>query len=301
MSEGERSRDIRKSESPKASRKPKVKGTKSEEENAPAINTPQTALNETLTTDHSPLTTKMEVHHHPEVEKKGLKEYILEGLMIFLAVTMGFFAESIRENITNREHAKQLTTQLVTELKSDTVQLRQIDSAESKIQMRIDTLLLSLQQPIAKADMRNIQRLINRCYSLWPFHPNTGAISAIKNEIRIKQLSNSKIAYYIGGYEGRVAIEHKLEDMQSQLMDKVIQSFLSEHFTPINLHAIIDGKPIVNAQMRNLTQSDLTQLAVNMELIRGFNKNQLQYIRRTKNDAVELINYVKKQYDLDDE
>jgi len=42
----------------------------------------------------------MEVHHHPEVEKKGFKEYLLEGLMIFLAVTMGFIAENIRENIS---------------------------------------------------------------------------------------------------------------------------------------------------------------------------------------------------------
>jgi hypothetical protein len=34
----------------------------------------------------------MEVHHHPNLhhEKKPWKEYILEGLMIFFAVTMGF-------------------------------------------------------------------------------------------------------------------------------------------------------------------------------------------------------------------
>ncbi len=31
----------------------------------------------------------MEVHHHPHVEKKNFKEYLLEGLMIFLAVSMG--------------------------------------------------------------------------------------------------------------------------------------------------------------------------------------------------------------------
>ncbi len=36
----------------------------------------------------------MEVHHHPHVEKKAFKEYFLEFLMIFLAVTMGFFAEN---------------------------------------------------------------------------------------------------------------------------------------------------------------------------------------------------------------
>src|SRR5437762_1603799 len=45
----------------------------------------------------------MEVHHHPHVEKKNFKEYLLEGLMIFLAVTMGFFAESLRENVSNHE------------------------------------------------------------------------------------------------------------------------------------------------------------------------------------------------------
>ena len=45
----------------------------------------------------------MEVHHHPHVEKKSFKEYLLEGLMIFLAVSMGFAAESLREHLVNKE------------------------------------------------------------------------------------------------------------------------------------------------------------------------------------------------------
>ena len=45
----------------------------------------------------------MEVHHHPHVEKKNFKEYFLEFLMIFLAVTIGFFAESLREHFTDNE------------------------------------------------------------------------------------------------------------------------------------------------------------------------------------------------------
>jgi len=50
---------------------------------------------------------KMEVHHHPKIEKKNFKEYLLEGLMIFLAVTLGFFAENIREHITEERNANQ--------------------------------------------------------------------------------------------------------------------------------------------------------------------------------------------------
>ncbi len=54
----------------------------------------------------------MEVQHHPQLEHKhkAWKEYLLEGFMIFIAVMMGFIAENIREDITNREHVKQLTT-----------------------------------------------------------------------------------------------------------------------------------------------------------------------------------------------
>jgi hypothetical protein len=41
----------------------------------------------------------MEVHHHPHVEKKGFKEYFLEFIMTFLAVTMAFIGENMREQL----------------------------------------------------------------------------------------------------------------------------------------------------------------------------------------------------------
>ena len=58
----------------------------------------------------------MEVHHHPHVEKKGFKEYFLEFVMIFLAVTLGFFAENIRERIKDSEQGEQYIQSLVEDL-----------------------------------------------------------------------------------------------------------------------------------------------------------------------------------------
>src|SRR5450432_3174575 len=58
--------------------------------------------------NEKPEPANMEVHHHPQLEHKAKpwREYLLEGLMIFLAVTMGFFAENLREHISesNREN-----------------------------------------------------------------------------------------------------------------------------------------------------------------------------------------------------
>jgi hypothetical protein len=68
----------------------------------------------------------MEVHHHPHVEKKSFKEYFLEFVMIFLAVTMGFFAESLREHINDNQKREQYIQSLVEDLETDTARMEDI-------------------------------------------------------------------------------------------------------------------------------------------------------------------------------
>ena len=64
----------------------------------------------------------MEVHHHPNLhhKPKKWKEYFLDFLMIFLAVTMGFLAESYREHYMELKRVSQFANLLVADLKSDT-------------------------------------------------------------------------------------------------------------------------------------------------------------------------------------
>ena len=70
----------------------------------------------------------MEVHHHPHVgsdshRKKNFKEYFLEFMMIFLAVTMGFFAESLREHLVNVKKEKEYIISVKEDLLTDTSSL----------------------------------------------------------------------------------------------------------------------------------------------------------------------------------
>src|ERR1022692_2498703 len=77
-------------------------------------------------TETQPKTENMEVHHHPHVEKKNFKEYCLEFIMIFLAVTMGFFAENIREHFVNKEKEIKTIATFKNELQKDTARLNSI-------------------------------------------------------------------------------------------------------------------------------------------------------------------------------
>ena len=87
---------------------------------------------ETLPTANSKLQTEntMEVHHHPRLDHspKPWKEYLLEGLMIFLAVTMGFFAETIRESISDNSKGKEYIKSFVHDLRADAAAFSNVEA-----------------------------------------------------------------------------------------------------------------------------------------------------------------------------
>lgn len=63
----------------------------------------------------------MEVHHHSHHPKKW-KEYISEFLMLFLAVSLGFLAENVREEQIIEHQTESVLAQLRVELMQDTAQ-----------------------------------------------------------------------------------------------------------------------------------------------------------------------------------
>jgi len=62
----------------------------------------------------------MEVHHpHHPTHKKKWSEYIIEFLMLFAAVTLGFFAENQREHYVEGHREIQFMESLIDDLAKD--------------------------------------------------------------------------------------------------------------------------------------------------------------------------------------
>jgi hypothetical protein len=62
----------------------------------------------------------MEVHHHSH-KPKNWKEYITEFIMLFAAVTLGFFAENVREHQIIEHKTHQNLQSIILDLKKDSV------------------------------------------------------------------------------------------------------------------------------------------------------------------------------------
>src|SRR5690348_18213755 len=91
----------------------------------------------------------MEVHHHPDLQhkKKNFKEYFLEFLMIFLAVTLGFFAESLREHVNDNSKEREYINALKKDLATDTVNLSTRMQAFNSRIGEYDSLISMLRDP----------------------------------------------------------------------------------------------------------------------------------------------------------
>jgi|SRR6185503_798462 len=292
---------------PKATRKrgpqnPKPKTASTESKPAPKarpVAQPPEPGTQTPPTAHAqPPTETMEVHHHPQLEHnpKPFKEYLLEGFMIFIAVMMGFIAENIREAIDNNEQVKHLTAQLVQDLKTDTAQLSHNIAEETQILRYNDTLINLAQQPLATTDTRRIQKMAANSHSMWIFHPSLGAIAAIKNQVHLKQFSNSEIIRFFAQYEKHIDLLNTDREINLQYQRVYLDPFLTQHLTPPNMIAAFDSTGRPTAKMRNLKQEDLDQLAADMVLTSVITREMVNSTKMVKADAVALLQYVKKQY-----
>lgn len=103
----------------------------------------------------------MEVHHpHHPTHKKEWKEYIVEFIMLFAAVTLGFFAENIRERIAENDKAKELIEVVGKDLKSDLLQMQMLRENEVEKIKICDSIRDILNSDPKTIDQKTYYRLL---------------------------------------------------------------------------------------------------------------------------------------------
>jgi hypothetical protein len=197
-------------EKPKAPRKktngqsvkPKAKNTKPKAAPVKIIEAAeQPTVNSKLPTE------PMEVHYHPDIEKKGLKEYLLEGLMIFFAVFMGFIAENIREYITNRHKEKDLIVTLATELKKDTSNLRYLSTNYlPKLNKWVDSAHVYTHTLPIKGNERKIYTAMLNATAWALYTPPDVTLSTIKSTGSFDLIESEKVKQALLIYSTRVEV-----------------------------------------------------------------------------------------------
>lgn len=259
-------------------------------------------------------TEQMEVHHHPEVEKKGFKEYILEGLMIFLAVTMGFFAESLREHITENNRAQEYAATLKSDLKLDTAELNDYLAYFKNAKANVDTLmkLLADNEP-EKVPSGKLYwfGLYGGAYHLFTSHNAT--LLEMKSSGSLRFFGDSAIKRKLALYDALCEYMKTADDKENGVYTEVRKT--RAHLFEFKYNDILNNiahiknlkkqkKEIDSFQKTNppLLSYDKTTFNEYVELVRSrFFDRKIMYADSLLHSANKLIGLLNEKYRLENE
>lgn len=255
----------------------------------------------------------MEVHHHPEVEKKGLKEYLLEGIMIFIAVTMGFFAESLREHINDRHKAREFAETMVSDLKADTVSLSKYIKYTDDATRNVDTLmkLLSSSEP---KDIPSGKLYWYGLFGGWPntYVANDATLLAMKNSGSLHYFTKPSVNRALAKYDQLLQSFRSSDALQQGIYTEVrkIRAQLFEFKYNEMANDILQAtrKKFDRASIDSFIRSNPPLLSTDKvlfnqyaEMVRSrFMKNQLAVADSLKLQAVRLMTALKTEYNMEE-
>jgi len=243
----------------------------------------------------------MEVHHHPSVEKKNFKEYFLEFIMIFLAVAMGFFAENIREYISDTEKEKEFMKSLVQDIKDDTSIIRYQNKTFEKRVVLLDSLVDILNEEKIISNTSNLYyygRLVTKSYA---FRDNTKTIDEIKNTggfrlIRNKQVITDILAYYAVMRQIK-ELEVSQDEESNEYRKIAVRIFNAAVFNQMNSTSLNSvTRPAANPALRTDDKKLLGDLAGWVHYIKNTEIGINQYENALLAAGRMLIQQIEKEY-----
>ena len=167
----------------------------------------------------------MEVHAHAHTQRKKWTHYFWEFLMLFLAVTLGFFVENKREHYIEDKRAGNLVGSLIRDLQKDTANLYWLDDFRlQKRKIRLDSFYILLNMPPETVDKKIFYPLFYRVLEWYPFTQSTGTMNQLRNAGYLRYFSDNRLLDYISDYEFLVQDFKNDENMEFHLhYDKLVQ------------------------------------------------------------------------------
>ena len=252
----------------------------------------------------------MEVHHSHHHGQKRFKDYLSEFFMIFLAVTAGFFAETIRENISNKEREKEYIHSMISDLKTDTSKLASIDNNYRIFIKYQDSLMKNFK--LLEGNFKVPLFLYLSSLSGYPdFIYTDGTIQQLKNAggmrlIRKRPAMDSILAY-------DAAVKEALIDEEE--LDKKFYDVQNNRDQIINFRLLFDSTgnskdPIKITQVLTRMQNEKVDILLTHDKValNHFFNSIHSYsflcslvksdMAHTNIKATRLIQYLQKEYDM---
>jgi len=248
----------------------------------------------------------MEVHHHAHTSRQKWTHYFWEFLMLFLAVTLGFFVENQREHYIENQRAKQYASFLHSDLIKDTASLSQRIAYMNSGIRKIDTLILILKSPDPETFVKKIYELSTYLYSNPLYTANNSTIEQLKNSGSLRYFRNKTLIRNFSDFDNEVQNMKTIDERNLYIVEetrKFLTRFLDLRGVPLPRILASDSSLEQSSipEVLRLYKNDPAQFEeyANLSTLKQLDwRNRLRLMTRTLNSARSLILSLKEEYHL---
>jgi|GEM_PF-5348601 len=231
------------------------------------------------------------------------RSHLLEFILVFSAVILGFFAENLREYYSDKSHEKDFLQSLVRNLKTDSTTYANRDSASRVRTIWMDTLIsiLTLNKQNRNAEAYLLARYSTR---LIPGRPGLSTLNFLAKSDEYIHLSDDEVKEHIQRYEARLKWLENLTDLEEEMSRTLWQDipliFDTKVFAGMKMNndATLFEMPDGDPPFINTDRMMMNKLAYHLYLRRSQFNSEVANRRRIDNERKDLINFLVERYEL---
>ena len=248
----------------------------------------------------------MEVHHHSHTARKKWTHYFWEFLMLFLAVTLGFFVENQREHYIEHKRERVYVRSMIDDLKLDTIEFSIEKSERDRAIIMYDSLIKLLNQKNRTAFQQQRIYYLARMGVRLSTYPTMKdpTFEQLKSSGNLRLIRHKEIADRITKYYFR-SKEFVVNTNQTVLRVQSLIEYQGNVFDGTVFQEMIDGKdfsihpPAGNPLLITEDKKVINELKVRIHYILSILLYSQKYMDRVNDEASELIEILKREYHLE--
>ncbi len=160
------------------------------------------------------------------------KKYLFEFSLLFLAVFLGFFADSLREDNSEKKLAYELAKSFYEELLNDSVTVLSKIDGRLKKEKSIDYMITFLKDSSLQASSKSLS--IN---FLWAttvrtpviFTPRTVVLEQLKSSGSLRYFKNQRLQKLVGDLFVSIEYIHERQELEATVYKEYIQPMMINH------------------------------------------------------------------------
>jgi len=241
----------------------------------------------------------MEVHQHSHTPRKKWTHYFWEFLMLFLAVTAGFFMENQREHYIEHKRAKVLAKSLLEDIKKDSAALNEA-MAFSNIKIKsMNNLVALMHQPFENWDDSLLYEYSYFFPRVAPFVSTQGTYEQIKNSGSLRYFPQDLVSL-LNAYN---VFSKRAEDRDGLDTKIIVETFIPFCSGLLNFEVyndLIYNLPITHARYNKIKDREVVDRFINyvVNSRRSRERSIFEYEELLKL-ADKIFKEVKKEYHLE--